>query len=61
VFFVNVASKESLIEAFKQVKIVAVASRTIEFTQIVAEAAPAFCSIWIAAFRYPICGNGLRW
>ena len=36
---VNAASKESLIQAFQQVGIVVVASSTIEFTQIVAEAA----------------------
>ena len=36
---VNAASKESLVKAFKQVEIVVVASSTIEFTQIVAEAA----------------------
>jgi len=36
---VNAASKESLVEAFQQVEIVVVASSTIEFTQIVAEAA----------------------
>ncbi len=36
---VNAASKESLIRAFRQVGLVVVASSTIEFTQIVAEAA----------------------
>ena len=36
---VNAASKESLIQAFQQVGIVVVASSTIEFAQIVAEAA----------------------
>ena len=36
---VNAASKESLIQAFQQVGIVVVASSTIEFTRIVAEAA----------------------
>lgn len=36
---VNAASKESLIQAFRQVGLVVVASSTIEFTQIVAESA----------------------
>jgi hypothetical protein len=36
---VNAASHEALVEAFRQVEMVVVASSTIEFTQIVAEAA----------------------
>jgi len=68
---VNAASRESLIAAFRQVEIVVVASSTVAFTQIVAEAALAsgidYCDIQIsaatkrqtlAALRERIVGSG---